>query len=248
MGRTTFSGPVKSDNGFESGSASLDSTDLAKIDGITNGTVTASKAVVVDSNKDIGDFRNLDAVNVDAGASGTAGSVDVFPTTASKGKLSITAADSAGDTTTTIVNASQSGARTYTIPDGGASTGYFALFAASPAAALASTAAEIDARCDDSALSEQITSGAISVVVPQTDIAFPGAGAATLAAPSKPGMLKVISMSVDNGDVTLALTNVTGGSAATTATFGDVGDELVLISDTIAGKWIVLKENGVALS
>lgn len=79
---------------------------------------------MVDTSKDIGDFRNVDVVNLDAGASGTAGSVDVFPTTASKGKLSITAADSAGDTTTTIVNASQAGARTYTIPDAGAAASF----------------------------------------------------------------------------------------------------------------------------
>ena len=55
---------------------------------------------------------------------GTAGSLDIFPTTASKGKLRFTAADSAGDTTTAIVNASQTGARTYTIPDAGASASF----------------------------------------------------------------------------------------------------------------------------
>lgn len=102
----------------------IGAADLAKIDGITNGTVAAGKAIVVDSNKDAGDCRNFDAVNFDAGASGTAGSVDIFPSTASKGKVALTAADSAGDTTTTIVNASQSGARTYTIPDAGASASF----------------------------------------------------------------------------------------------------------------------------
>lgn len=91
---------------------------------VTAGTVTASKAVVVDSNKDASAFRTVGVVNLDAGSSGTAGTVDVFPGTASKGKLAITAADSAGDTTTTIVNASQSGARTYTIPDAGASASF----------------------------------------------------------------------------------------------------------------------------
>lgn len=90
----------------------------------TAGTVTASKAVIVDANKDIGDFRNLDAVNIDAGASGTAGTVDVFPSTAAKGKLSITAADNTGDTTTTIVNALQATTRTYTIPDAGANAAF----------------------------------------------------------------------------------------------------------------------------
>jgi hypothetical protein len=94
------------------------------LDGVTGGTVTASKALVVDSNKDISALRNATLTNLDAGASGTAGTVDVFPTTAAKGKVALTAADSAGDTTTTIVNASQAGARTYTIPDAGASASF----------------------------------------------------------------------------------------------------------------------------
>lgn len=62
--------------------------------------------------------------DVDCGASGTAGSLDVFPTTAAKGKVEIIAADSAGNTTTTITNASQSGARIYTIQDAGASANF----------------------------------------------------------------------------------------------------------------------------
>ena len=55
--------------------------------------------------------------NIDAGASGTAGTVDIFPTTAAKGKIALVAADSTGDTTTTITNAAQSAAATMTIPD-----------------------------------------------------------------------------------------------------------------------------------
>lgn len=102
----------------------MSGSEIALLDGLTAGTVAASKAVVVDANKDIGDFRNLDATNFDAGASGTAGTVDIFPSTAAKGKVALTAADSAGDTTTTIVNASQAGARTYTIPDAGASASF----------------------------------------------------------------------------------------------------------------------------
>ena len=41
------------------GSAALTEAELEKLDGITNGTVSASKAVVVDSNKDITGFRNI---------------------------------------------------------------------------------------------------------------------------------------------------------------------------------------------
>ena len=88
------------------------------------GTVQASKAVVVDANKDASAFRNLTVTNLDAGASGTAGSVDVFPATAAKGKLAITAADNTGDTTTALTVAAQAGAVTYTIPDAGASASF----------------------------------------------------------------------------------------------------------------------------
>ena len=105
--------------------ATLSSTsEQAFLSGVTAGTVTASKAAVVDSNKDIGDFRNLDVTNLDAGLSGTAGSVDVFPSTASKGKLTLVAADSSGDTQTKITNASQASARTYTVPDAGADANF----------------------------------------------------------------------------------------------------------------------------
>lgn len=103
---------------------SISSTELDYLDGVTAGTVTASKALVVDANKDLGDLRNVDATNIDAGLSGTAGSVDVFPTTAAKGKLTLVAADSAGDTTTSITNASHGQATVVTIPDSGLATSY----------------------------------------------------------------------------------------------------------------------------
>lgn len=94
--------------------------ELNAIDIATAGVVQASKAVKVDANKDIGDFRNLDAVNIDAGASGTAGSVDVFPGTASKGKLAITCADQSGNTTVTLSAAAMGQATAIAIPDPGA--------------------------------------------------------------------------------------------------------------------------------
>ena len=46
--------------------------------------------------------------------------------------------------------------------------------------------------------------------------------------------------------VTLALTNVVGGSAATTATFNAAGEILTLVS--AGAKWIVLDELGVTLA
>ena len=72
--------------------------ELEYLDGVTAGTVTASKALVVDANKDLSTLRDIVLRNLDAGSSGTAGSVDVFPSTAAKGKLAFAAADSAGAT------------------------------------------------------------------------------------------------------------------------------------------------------
>ena len=48
-------------SGFTIGDAEIVEAELETIDGVTAGTVAASKAVVVDSNKDIGDFRNVTA-------------------------------------------------------------------------------------------------------------------------------------------------------------------------------------------
>ena len=59
--------------------------------------------------------------NIQAGLSGTAGYLASFPATAARGSLRLVGANSAGNTVTTITNASQAAARTYTIPDGGQS-------------------------------------------------------------------------------------------------------------------------------
>lgn len=59
-GATTISGSgVVSGNGLTVGTAVLNEEDLEKIDGITNGTVAANKAVVVDGNADAAGFRAL---------------------------------------------------------------------------------------------------------------------------------------------------------------------------------------------
>ena len=57
-GAITSTGVVTG-TGFTIGSAVINEAELETIDGVTAGTVTASKAVVVDSNKDIGTFRNV---------------------------------------------------------------------------------------------------------------------------------------------------------------------------------------------
>lgn len=136
----------------------LNSTELGALDGVTAGTVTASKAVVVDSNKDIGDFRNLDAVNIDAGASGTAGSVDIFPATASKGKLTLACTNQTGNTTVTLNANAMGQATTVNITDPGGATSYV-MQSAAAVVGVTATAAEIN-KLDGAPFDATITVGA----------------------------------------------------------------------------------------
>ena len=96
---------------------------------VTAGTATASKAVVLGASKEIATITTatittLNATNIDAGASGTAGSVDVFPATASRGKLSITAANQTGDTTVNLNVNAMGQATTVNLPDPGVAASY----------------------------------------------------------------------------------------------------------------------------
>jgi hypothetical protein len=92
--------------------------------------------------------------------------------------------------------------------------------------------------------------GAIDLTSAHCSITGPAEStyAVTLAVPTVPGIVKVIEMvaTTSTNAVTLALTNVVGGSAATTATFNAAGEILTVISGTL--KWIVLDEIGVTLA
>lgn len=92
--------------------------------------------------------------------------------------------------------------------------------------------------------------GAISLDANHVKITGPATStyAVTLAAPTRGGQYMVIEMvsTTDTNSVTLALTNVSGGSAATTATFDAASETLTLISSST--KWIVLDELGVTLA
>jgi len=60
------------------GGNTLSSTELLFLDGVTAGTVTASKALVVDSNKDIASLRNITLTGeLDAGSLDVSGDVDI---------------------------------------------------------------------------------------------------------------------------------------------------------------------------
>ncbi len=82
LGNAAFDGSVTAGTSIIIGSADLNEADLEKLDGITNGTVAANKAVVVDANKDAGGFRNITAVQI-----GHADDADLL--TLADGKLTI---------------------------------------------------------------------------------------------------------------------------------------------------------------
>lgn len=81
------------------------STIVATTGTITTGTVTTLTAPTITT------------TNLDAGASGTAGTIDIFPTTASKGKVAISCTDQTGDTTVSLTVGAMAAARTITLAD-----------------------------------------------------------------------------------------------------------------------------------
>ena len=73
----TASGAITAGS-FVIGSANINENDLESIDGITAGTVAASKAVVVDTNKDISSFRNVTLTGeLDAGSLDVSGDANI---------------------------------------------------------------------------------------------------------------------------------------------------------------------------
>lgn len=111
------------------------------------------------------------------------------------------------------------------------------------------TTAELN-KLDTSAETETIlVAGAVSASTRITYLsAASGTYAVTLAAPDAAmlGQVKVIEMTVAGNDITLALTEVQGGSAATTATFNAANETLTLVAGSL--KWNVVGESGVTLS
>lgn len=112
------------------------------------------------------------------------------------------------------------------------------------------TAAELN-DADLSLRTQAIASaGAIALDARHVKITGPASStyAVTLAAPSRAGIVKVVEMVATTGSnaVTLALTNVVGGSAGSSASFNAAGETLVLVSAN--DKWAVLAEVGVTLS
>ena len=73
----TASGAITAGS-FVIGSADINENDLEAIDGVTAGTIAASKAAIVDANKDITGFRNITLTGeLDAGSLDISGNADI---------------------------------------------------------------------------------------------------------------------------------------------------------------------------
>lgn len=94
------------------GGSTLSGTELGYVDGITPGTVTASKSVVVDANKDIAEFRNLTATNHIVGVGG---SINSDSGTASATDGAATLSKMAGVVTTEALTTAAGAAYTLTL-------------------------------------------------------------------------------------------------------------------------------------
>lgn len=119
--------------------------------------------------------------------------------------------------------------------------------------AITATAAEINNAADDSLHTQAITAASTAITVDGTinrvTVTNAVNGAITLAAPSAAMMGKLLTIEfigAGTNATTLALTNVQGGSSASSASFNAANETLVLIGGEL--KWTVLKEVGVTLS
>lgn len=118
--------------------------------------------------------------------------------------------------------------------------------------AITATATEINNAADDSLHTQAIVAaGAVTVdgTINRVTVTNAVNGAITLAAPSaamKGKLLTIEYIGAGTNNTTLALTNVQGGSAGTSATFNAANETLVLVGGEL--KWNVLKEVGVTLA
>ena len=125
---------IQSGATFNIHGSAFSAAEFGYIDGVTAGTAAASKAVVLGASKEIATITSatittltaptVNATNIDAGASGAAGSVDIFPATAARGKLALACTNQAGNTTVTLNANAMGQATTVNLVDPGAATSY----------------------------------------------------------------------------------------------------------------------------
>jgi hypothetical protein len=233
---------------------SLVADELGAIDDATEGTAVASKVLRLDANKDVAGVRNLGVTNLDAGRSGTAGSANVFPATASRGKLAALCANQDGNTTVTVTAMGMAQATAVNLPDPGAATSYLMQMSAENDRKMVdATPDEIDNACDVSARVQTMTaSGAVTAGVQSLQLNNASATiAATIAnANAHQGLfhVKAIAEPAGGQDHTVTLTAGTWNGSATVATFADINDALVVYFDSAGNGTVVVNVGTVAFT
>lgn len=160
----------------------------------TTGTLSSAAANVIN------------AGNIQAGLSGTAGILKSFPATAARGSLNIAGVANTGDTVVTISNAAHGQASVYSIPDGGQATAEFII--------------------SDSAGTQHITSGAFQVDagVISSGISTGGTGGGFIAYPASASNGSLRLTPVGNaGNFAASISNVSTLGQATVYTIPDPG-------------------------
>jgi hypothetical protein len=89
---------------------------------ITGGTLASN--VVASSLTSLGTITTLNAVTETLGSNTIAGTLNIYPSGNALGYLNLSVANNSGNFITSITNAAQAGAHTYTIPDAGVSTNF----------------------------------------------------------------------------------------------------------------------------
>ncbi len=204
---------------------------------ITPGTMKASGAVIADANINIGIVKSTE---LHIGASGS--EVQVTSTPAELNYLDITAIGTQEASKAVVADAN--------VNTGISKITELHIGATGAEVQISSSAAELNLldRLDQSEIIDSGVAVSATKRITNIDNTASGAGAITLAVPDATmiGQVKVIEFKVDNGDVTLSLANVQGGSAATTCTWSNAGEVLVLVAGVL--KWNVVSEGGVVLT
>jgi hypothetical protein len=82
-----------------------------------NGAIKNGAASIASGNQTISGDLVVSGGDLDLGSSGAAGTLDIFPTTASKGKLAVSVTDQTGDTTASLIIGAMAAARVITLAD-----------------------------------------------------------------------------------------------------------------------------------
>lgn len=207
---------------FTGTNGALDDTGLSPSNAAKTKVVMANAAVVANHIACFSDTAGtvddnaataINGGNIQAGLSGTAGTLASFPATASKGSLKVVAVANTGDTATTISNAAMGQASVVSIPDPGVAASTFILADSSASTQTINTGISITGGANN----VQTTGGGNLIA------GSSGAAGSFFSYPTTASKGALEVRATDNtGDTDITITNRAHGQA-TVYSIGDVG-------------------------